>query len=149
MPSAFTLQACPTAACWRTDWAASCPSASPRLPRLRVQWAWTVIRSRRCRSSCSTVPPIRMCLTTAGSAKPLTFAQWARLDGCRGVAERTVNAPVTYQRFLHCTGGSEVSLYTVEGYGHQWPGGKPGLRHANVDPPYPGLSATDAMWDFF
>ena len=38
-----------------------------------------------------------------------------------------------------CDGGVEVTLCTVEGFGHWWPG-----NGADV-----GIDATDAMWTFF
>jgi polyhydroxybutyrate depolymerase len=75
-----------------------------------------------------------------------TLAGWAERNGC-GTATR-----ITYERgdsicetFDDCPEGVDVTRCTIEGGGHQWPGGRaaPGLGHMTRD-----LSATDAMWDF-
>jgi polyhydroxybutyrate depolymerase len=48
--------------------------------------------------------------------------------------------------YEHCAGGADVTLCTVQGGGHTWPGGLPvpTLGMTTTD-----LSATDAMWTFF
>ena len=45
--------------------------------------------------------------------------------------------------------GSEVLLYAIEGQGHAWPGGTPGVRSGNVDAPSQEFSATEVMIEFF
>jgi polyhydroxybutyrate depolymerase len=53
----------------------------------------------------------------------------------------------------NCAQGREVALYTIEGAGHQWPGGKAkkGLvqRMLGADQPSTALDATATLWSFF
>ena len=78
---------------------------------------------------------------------PDTVAGWAKRDACTGMPVETfrhVDAHCsTYQK---CAAGSEVTLCTVDGGGHTWPGGLPvpSLGYTT-----PNLSATDMMWIFF
>jgi polyhydroxybutyrate depolymerase len=78
---------------------------------------------------------------------PDTFAAWATRDGCTDDIAETYDDHdsqcVTHQR---CGSGSSVTLCTVEGGGHTWPGGEP-IPRLGYTTPY--LSATDAMWTFF
>ena len=75
-----------------------------------------------------------------------TVAEWAARNGCTGEPVETFargdSRCLTHQT---CSGGAEVTVCTVTGGGHTWPGGAyfPG-GHITMD-----LSATDAMWDFF
>jgi polyhydroxybutyrate depolymerase len=78
---------------------------------------------------------------------PDTFAGWALRDGCTGQPTETYrNVDAHCSTYSTCSGGATVSLCTVDGGGHTWPGGIPipGLGYTT-----PNLSATDAMWDFF
>ncbi len=45
-----------------------------------------------------------------------------------------------------CTSGADVVLCTIQGGGHQWPGGEtlPFLGKKSTD-----INATDALWTFF
>lgn len=45
--------------------------------------------------------------------------------------------------------GSEFLVYTVEGLGHHWPGGKGMLTDRLAGKPSNKLRATDIIWDFF
>jgi polyhydroxybutyrate depolymerase len=76
------------------------------------------------------------------------FAAWSRIDGCSPSGKETTGH-VTKETCSGGRGGSEVVLYTIEGQGHAWPGGKPGLRNGNIDPPTTEISATDIMVRFF
>ena len=77
---------------------------------------------------------------------PDTFAGWATRDGCTGQPAVTYdNVDSQCQTYASCNGGVEVTLCTVQGGGHTWPGGTP--IPTGYTTPY--LSATDAMWDFF
>src|SRR6185312_9540613 len=76
-----------------------------------------------------------------------SFHGWAMRDGCTG------NAVVTYSQgdascstYQECAGGADVTLCTIEGGGHTWPGGTPvpSLGFTSTD-----INATDAMWTFF
>jgi polyhydroxybutyrate depolymerase len=88
---------------------------------------------------------------------PATFSQWESYNGCgsRSVANTSfapqVNDGTSVQLAAvgGCSGNSRVSLYTIEGGGHTWPGNQSGL----VDELYLGttshnLDATIAMWQF-
>ncbi len=48
-----------------------------------------------------------------------------------------------------CQNNIAVELYTIEGQGHAWPGGKDGLYYGNTDTPTQEISATDLIVDFF
>lgn len=78
---------------------------------------------------------------------PDSFSGWAKRDGCTGQPVTTYDKLDTQcSTYEHCDAGSEVTLCTVKGGGHTWPGGLPvpalGYTTRNLD-------ATDAMWDFF
>jgi polyhydroxybutyrate depolymerase len=79
---------------------------------------------------------------------PEAFATWSRIDGCSPAGKQTTGH-VTKETCSGGRGGSEVVLYTIDGQGHAWPGGKPGIRNGNVDQPTTEISATDAMVQFF
>ena len=76
-----------------------------------------------------------------------TFHGWADRDGCTGVPTQTyANGDATCQTYAQCAGGAEVTLCTIDGGGHTWPGGTPvpTLGVTSTD-----IHATDAMWTFF
>lgn len=72
---------------------------------------------------------------------------WVERNGCTDAPETTVqNGEVECSTRDDCNGGVEVTLCTVTGGGHTWPGGEtiPGLGHVTED-----INANDAMWAFF
>lgn len=71
---------------------------------------------------------------------------WVRRNGC-SASQRQTTGSVTVETYADCRAGTGVTLYTVKGGGHAWPGGQRGS--AAGDPPTRELSATDAMWGFF
>ena len=76
-----------------------------------------------------------------------TISGWVQRDGCQGAATTTYSkGDATCVTYGHCTGGAEVTLCTISGGGHTWPGGAPFplLGVTSMD-----ISATDAMWAFF
>ncbi len=76
-----------------------------------------------------------------------TFSGWAKRQGCTGDAIETYRKVDAHcQSYRACSQGSEVTLCTVDGGGHTWPGGTPIPTLGYTSP---NLSATDAMWDFF
>jgi polyhydroxybutyrate depolymerase len=78
---------------------------------------------------------------------PDTFAAWAARDGCtEDIAETYDDHDSQCVAHQRCESGSSVTLCTVEGGGHTWPGGEP-IPRLGYTTPY--LSATDAMWTFF
>lgn len=83
---------------------------------------------------------------TGYRSAPITVAEWAARNSCAGPAVETfANGDSRCMTHENCAGGVEVTLCTITGGGHTWPGGAyfPG-GHITMD-----LSATDAMWDFF
>lgn len=76
-----------------------------------------------------------------------SVAAWAQRNGCKAAPAQTFAAgDTTCKTFGQCTAGADVTLCTVDGGGHQWPGGFaiPGLGKTTTD-----INATDAMWSFF
>jgi polyhydroxybutyrate depolymerase len=76
-----------------------------------------------------------------------TIAGWVQRDGCQGAATTTYSkGDATCVTYGSCTAGAEVTLCTIAGGGHTWPGGMPFplLGKTSTD-----ISATDAMWAFF
>jgi polyhydroxybutyrate depolymerase len=76
-----------------------------------------------------------------------TIAGWASRDGCTGAPVETYHHGDAHcSTYEHCAAGANVTLCTIDGGGHTWPGGTP-------VPPFGAtstdLSATDAMWSFF
>ena len=76
----------------------------------------------------------------------MTADGWAQRNGCTDAAHTTFesgDAKCTTRD--KCNAGTEVTVCTIAGGGHTWPGAFP----------YPGghtsqsIRATDAMWDFF
>jgi poly(3-hydroxybutyrate) depolymerase len=76
-------------------------------------------------------------------------ANWARRNQCRpSPVESRVAADVTRREYINCADDAAVVLYTVQGGGHTWPGGKPmpeGLTGFTSN----GVDATSQMWAFF
>jgi len=87
-----------------------------------------------------------------GSAKdgwpsaPQTFATWAKVDACTGDPTQTYQqGDVTCSTYSQCAAGTVVTLCTIDGGGHTWPGGFPIPTGKTTT----SISATDAMWTFF
>jgi polyhydroxybutyrate depolymerase len=80
-------------------------------------------------------------------AVPDDFAAWGTRDACTDTPSQTyAMGDVTCNSYLHCGGGAQVTLCTVQNGGHTWPGGTPipSLGYTTTN-----ISATDAMWSFF
>lgn len=84
-----------------------------------------------------------------GPPVPELAARWRAADRCDPPARRT-DAPVTTVE-ARCPDGRGVTLITVAGAGHQWPGAAPrgNGRLLRLDPPSTALDATDTIWRFF
>jgi polyhydroxybutyrate depolymerase len=81
---------------------------------------------------------------------PGFFAKWSGRNQCRPTPiEAPVARDVTRRQYQDCADEAEVSLYTIEGEGHQWPGGKPLAAQWLVGPYSSSVEATRLMWDFF
>jgi polyhydroxybutyrate depolymerase len=76
-----------------------------------------------------------------------SIAGWVARDGCTGSPVQTyANGDATCDTYQTCAAGADVTLCTIQGGGHTWPGGLPvpALGLTSTD-----ISATDAMWTFF
>ncbi|HEY2511959.1 MAG TPA: PHB depolymerase family esterase [Polyangiaceae bacterium] len=81
---------------------------------------------------------------------PASVEGWAKRDGCD--AERIESSPGAHVRCVtrnHCQGGAEVTLCTVEGAGHTWPGGATVPWIVAQGSTNHEVSADDLIWDFF
>jgi polyhydroxybutyrate depolymerase len=87
---------------------------------------------------------------TDGPPIPELIDTWRRKGRCPRPATTTVGDVTTAA--AACPEGRGVTLVTVAGAGHQWPG-RPGpdgaLARAWLDPPSAALDATDTIWSFF
>ena len=82
--------------------------------------------------------------------RPTSYALdfWAKANDCKSPPSVTAGAQLTITSFSECKGRARVTLYTLDGGGHSWPGGRrPG--RAGADKPVKSPNATDVMWDFF
>jgi polyhydroxybutyrate depolymerase len=76
-------------------------------------------------------------------------ANWARRNRCGpDPVESRVAPDVTRLEYTNCAEDAAVVLYTVNGGGHSWPGGKP-LPEWIVGSTSSGVDATSQMWAFF
>jgi len=89
------------------------------------------------------------------NAKPfpsiLTWtADWARRNRC-GVdpVHAAIAADVTRLEYTDCAAGAAVVLYTIQGGGHTWPGGKPFPKWMMTGATSNGVDATRRIWEFF
>lgn len=74
---------------------------------------------------------------------------WARRNGCAVTpSDSQVSAHVGRREYASCAGRSSVILYSVQGGGHQWPGG-PAMLQRWLGRGTTELDATAVMWDFF
>jgi len=81
---------------------------------------------------------------------PLFVADWARRNQCEAKPIDTVAAvDVTRRRYTDCAQGADVVFYTIQGEGHQWPGGEPIAAQWMVGRYSRSLDATRLMWTFF
>lgn len=76
-------------------------------------------------------------------------AHVARRNQCAGEpAEDRITTSVRRLAYKNCAENADVILYTVEGGGHTWPGGKP-LPQSVVGLTTCEINATRVMWEFF
>jgi polyhydroxybutyrate depolymerase len=85
---------------------------------------------------------------------PQYIEKWRKMEDCAPQAQTTYqHGAVTCITYASCAQGSEVTLCTIEGSGHTWPGGqyhnnsqfwKKAVGSITYD-----ISANEAMWDFF
>ncbi len=76
---------------------------------------------------------------------PEMFSLWAEKTRCTGNPEQTLQLDdVTCETYLECAGGTEVTLCTIEGMGHCWPG----TSFCPVGPANQTIDANELMLDF-
>ena len=76
-------------------------------------------------------------------------ANWARRNRCGpSPVASAVAADVTRLEYTNCAENAAVVLYTIQGEGHQWPGGEP-MPAWLVGPATRSIDATRLMWAFF
>jgi polyhydroxybutyrate depolymerase len=76
-------------------------------------------------------------------------ATWARRNRCKGDPSDTrITASVRSLAYTDCAENADVILYTVEGGGHTWPGGKP-LPEWFVGRTTREINASSVMWEFY
>ena len=76
-------------------------------------------------------------------------ASWARRNRCSGdPIDAPITASVRRLAYTNCAENADVILYTVEGGGHSWPGGKP-LPEWMVGRTTRDINASSVMWAFF
>ncbi len=77
-----------------------------------------------------------------------SFGIWRDKNGCTGEPEVTFsNGSVSCETYKACKAGVEVTLCTIEGMGHCWPGQTFCVPSPNVSTT--DISANDAMWKMF
>jgi len=72
-------------------------------------------------------------------------ASWRNIDQC-GQPALSTDGPVTTST-AECPGNRSVVLVTIDGGGHQWPGGTTFLERG--DTTSQALNATETLWQFF
>ncbi len=86
-----------------------------------------------------------------------SIAMWVARDACGKTPAHALvpdldhddGSTATVDAYGGCEGGAAVTLYTIEGGGHTWPGGKQYLPALLVGTVNRDLQATDVMWTFF
>jgi polyhydroxybutyrate depolymerase len=80
---------------------------------------------------------------------PRWVANWARKNRCTpNPVDSVVAADVTRRTYTNCADNAAVVLFTIQGGGHTWPGGKP-LPEWFVGTTSNGVDANTQMWAFF
>jgi polyhydroxybutyrate depolymerase len=85
-----------------------------------------------------------------GPAVPAVVEQWRGVNRCGPPVVGTAGSVTTST--ATCPDGRAVELITIDGAGHQWPGGKGkpvAERVLGTDPPSTALDATSVIWRFF
>ncbi len=71
---------------------------------------------------------------------------WAVHNGCKKNISSKVSQHVSRIEYSSCKDNADVILYTIEGGGHQWPGGKSEfLMGENTQE----INATELIWEFY
>jgi polyhydroxybutyrate depolymerase len=81
--------------------------------------------------------------------KSVAFAVdfWVKHNGCDAKPRRVEKGNVVTETYSGGKDGTEVTLVTIKGGNHSWPGGERLARF--LDDPTREIAATDVMWEFF
>jgi polyhydroxybutyrate depolymerase len=74
---------------------------------------------------------------------------WAAAIGCRAGPIASRDLPPSLIRWTECRDGAAVTMRTIRGLGHTWPGGVNRLPERVVGPHLPQPDATALIWAFF
>lgn len=82
---------------------------------------------------------------------PEAASRWATHNGCASTPTDTLGGGYTESSYSRCRGGSAVELYTIQGEGHEWPGGPtlPASVSRVLGPQTNAVDANATMWTFF
>jgi polyhydroxybutyrate depolymerase len=85
-----------------------------------------------------------------------TAKKWIGLDACDSKPDIATlqdkaadGTSIRREAFTGCKGGAEVVVYTVEGGGHTWPGGKASLPESILGKTSGNMDASEVLWEFF
>lgn len=76
-----------------------------------------------------------------------TLGFWVEQDRCARHETFSAAPAVAVDAWSRCRGNAAVQLYTLQGFGHAWPGGQRGSWLG--DSPEAAVSASEVMWRFF
>jgi polyhydroxybutyrate depolymerase len=76
-----------------------------------------------------------------------TDAFWRSQNHCTTMQQTYQNGDATCVTYGGCMDGADVVQCTIEGGGHQWPGG--GTTFPFLGTKSDNLDTTSALWDFF
>lgn len=78
------------------------------------------------------------------------IAGWVQLHGCRPEPRVVYDKQGARGVAYDCADGRQaVVLYTIDGHGHHWPGGKSALPQRTAGKNTAKLRATEIIWNFF
>jgi polyhydroxybutyrate depolymerase len=82
-----------------------------------------------------------------------SWKKWGQLLHC-SLTPQTIQTiydrnGVKGQKFISCEANSEAAFYTIDGMGHNWPGGRNVLPERIVGKKSNAIDATDLIWEFF
>lgn len=95
-------------------------------------------------SKALTLPPAPAARELAGVPPATRF--WAVENGCSGLITKVI-APTVLQSFFRKCVGAPVSLFTLKGGTHSWPGGR--KDGSQGETPLPALDASAVLMRFF
>ena len=85
-----------------------------------------------------------------GPAIPDLMATWRKTDSC--TTPKTTKSGSVTTSVASCPSDRSVELITIDGAGHQWPGGKEApmaQKLLGLDAPSTAIKATPTIWKFF